>query len=91
MTSCSKRLPCSDTPEQRIGLNRALKQLGLKVIIDANARKVGLQVGDGEIDWQPVISSLGGRALDEGETGVAYGRSNTPDAIRDVAKPEADG
>jgi len=61
-----------DTPEDRRGLNQLLKRLGLTVLVDSNANKVGLQMADGPVDWQPLSAGLASSLLTKGATGQRY-------------------
>ena len=53
----------TDTPDQRRGVNLLLRRLGLRVVIDAHGQRVGLSVGDGPVDWQPLHRTLSMVAL----------------------------
>lgn len=55
-----------DTPDQRRAVNQLLAQLGVRVIVDLNDRLVGLQVGDGPVDWRPYDEQARSHALQEG-------------------------
>lgn len=43
-----------DAPLQRQAVNRGLRRLGVRITLAANRQAMGLRVGDGETDWQPV-------------------------------------
>jgi hypothetical protein len=43
-----------DTPEVRRELNHLLRELDLRVTVDAHQERIGLAVGDSPIDWQPL-------------------------------------
>jgi DNA invertase Pin-like site-specific DNA recombinase len=55
-----------DTPADRQRINEHLRRMNLRVIVDGDERQVGLQVGDGEIDWQPLSPAARRRSLQEG-------------------------
>lgn len=59
----------TDTPAQRWTMHQALVRLQLSIHIDGNAKRCGLQIANGPIQWQPV-SDLSGYALQKGLTGV---------------------
>jgi hypothetical protein len=55
-----------DTVEQRRQINQLLRKLDIRISIDAKRRQIGLSVGDGGIEWQPLASVARLRALEEG-------------------------
>ncbi|MDH4406000.1 MAG: recombinase family protein [Cyanobium sp. D14.bin.5] len=63
----------SDTPEIRRGLREHLRQIGLRVSLDAARQKLGLAVGEGAVIWQPIHGGLAKAALKRGQPGVQYG------------------
>ena len=46
--------------------NAALKQLGIGIHIDSEKMLLGLVIGDGEIDWQPIDFRAAYELLAEG-------------------------
>jgi DNA invertase Pin-like site-specific DNA recombinase len=48
----------TETVSDRLGLNQLLRRLEMTVTVDAAGERVGLQVGAGEIDWQPLAPQL---------------------------------
>lgn len=56
-----------DTPEQRRAVNNLFAKLQLRIHVDARAKRCGLQIADGEIDWQPVIAGAGTYAIQHGQ------------------------
>lgn len=65
----------TDTPEQRQGLNRLLRTAGIRVTLDRERRRVGMAIGDGPIDWQP---------LDPQAVKIALASRTTSAAFRDI-------
>jgi len=43
-----------DTPVQRQNLNRLMRQAGLRITLDKQEKRVGMSIGDGPIEWQPL-------------------------------------
>lgn len=60
------------TPEQRCAVNNVLREFNLKIHIDSRARLVGLQVGSGDIDWQPLAPAVAREAVAEGMSDVDF-------------------
>ncbi|MEO1003578.1 MAG: recombinase family protein [Cyanobacteria bacterium J06638_7] len=58
-----------DTPQQRRALRDGLADLGVRLTLAADRRAMGLAIGDGEVDWQP-IDPAQRRYLAEGRAGV---------------------
>ena len=56
----------TSTQEQRHQANAALKQLGIGIHIDSEKMLLGLVIGDGEIDWQPIDFRAAYELLAEG-------------------------
>ena len=56
----------TSSQEQRHQANAALKQLGIGIHIDSEALLLGLSIGEGEIDWQPIDFSAAYELLAEG-------------------------
>ena len=54
------------TEEQRRQANAALRQLGIVIHIDSEKMLLGLAIGDGEIDWQPIDFRAAYELLAEG-------------------------
>ena len=52
-----------DTPKQRQEINLLLRRSGLKVTLDNSQHLVGMSIGDGLIDWQPMNNRLDVAAL----------------------------
>jgi len=55
-----------DTVEQRRELNLLLRRLGVRISLDARRQLLGLSVGDGDIEWQPLSPRARMQALKEG-------------------------
>jgi hypothetical protein len=66
-----------DDAEDRGTINRMLRDLGLKVIVDATEERIGLLIGDGPTQWESLSSKLSHAALLMGGTGL-----NTSDGGR---------
>jgi hypothetical protein len=58
-----------DSASDRRRINRLLHQLELTIVINGDSQQVGVQVGDGEIDWQPINTALDQAALQRGMSG----------------------
>jgi DNA invertase Pin-like site-specific DNA recombinase len=61
-----------DTPDQRRVVNVALKRLGVTVVLDADRPRVGLKVGDGEVDWQVFMGAMAQTMLERGLADAVY-------------------
>ena len=53
----------SDTAEQRRAINVLMRRSGLKITLDNKVQRVGMSIGDGEIDWQAMNPRLDAAAL----------------------------
>ncbi|WP_413325952.1 recombinase family protein [Synechococcus sp. MIT S9503] len=53
----------TDTAEQRMELNHCLRKADVRVTLDNQAKRVGIAVGDGEVDWQPMNEHIDREAL----------------------------
>jgi hypothetical protein len=62
----------TDTVEDRRMVARHLVALGVRVTIDAAARRLALQIGDGPLDWQPLDRELAEEALGGHATGAQF-------------------
>ena len=56
-------LNVADEVEDRRAVQRHLQRMGLRVHVAGSNRELGLQVGDGSIDWQPLHDWLATAAL----------------------------
>jgi DNA invertase Pin-like site-specific DNA recombinase len=56
-----------ETAEQRQACNRALRSMGLRIVLDGDQQRMGLALNTAELDWQP-IRSLDCAALYSGDT-----------------------
>lgn len=63
----------ADTAAQRFAVNAAMRRLGLKLELLCQQRLVGMAIGEGEVQWQP-LSSLDRPALWDGVAGWESGR-----------------
>jgi DNA invertase Pin-like site-specific DNA recombinase len=43
-----------DTAEQRQACNRTLLAMGLRIVLDGDRQQMGLAIGDGPLQWQPI-------------------------------------
>jgi hypothetical protein len=59
-----------DSVEDRRAVQHHLGRIGLRVHVDGDERQLGLQVGDGAIDWQPLVPALDMAALGRGMAGT---------------------
>lgn len=80
-----------DTFEQRKAINQQFKRIGLKIQIDSADGRVGMAIGDGEMDWQPMAAGGRRAALMMGE---ANPLAATDDAVvlaggRETGDPDA--
>lgn len=55
-----------DTAAQRKQVNRHLLRLGLRIVVDSKAKQIGMAIGDGEMDWQPLAAGARKLALKQG-------------------------
>lgn len=58
-----------DTPEQRRAVNSGLRRLGVRITVAADRPALGLAVGDGQVDWQPVTWAQA-EYLEQGRAGI---------------------
>lgn len=72
-----------DTADDRYEVNRLVRSLGLRLTVDFSGERLGLQVADGEVDWQPLGGRMARDLLAEGQTDVVY-------AIDDIVVDEGD-
>jgi DNA invertase Pin-like site-specific DNA recombinase len=62
----------TDTVEDRRLVAAHLRRLGLRITIDGAGRRMGLALGDGPTDWQPLDAELAQAALRAGATGAQF-------------------
>jgi DNA invertase Pin-like site-specific DNA recombinase len=62
----------AETVEDRRLVHGHLRRLGLRIHVDGAGRAMGLQLGGGPIDWQPLDQELAGQALAAGVTGAQF-------------------
>ncbi len=62
----------TDTVEDRRLVAGHLRRLGLRITIDGAGRRMGLALGDGPTDWQPLDAELAQSALRAGATGAQF-------------------
>ncbi len=62
----------ADTIQQRQAVHGLLRRMGVAIHLDAPGGRLGLQVGEGEPDWQPIHGGLALEALAAGQAGVTY-------------------
>ena len=60
----------ADTPAQRLQIKRFLRASGLRVTLSVDGQEVGLAVGDGEPEWQPISRDMERAALRSCMTGA---------------------
>ena len=56
----------SSTIEQRRAVNKLLQQIGLQITLDTISHELGLQMGAGEVHWQPLAPDARRAALEAG-------------------------
>ena len=61
-----------DTPAQRQQLNRLLRRAGIRVVLDRLEQRVGMAIGDGPIQWQPLILEAVQEALASGTASAVF-------------------
>jgi hypothetical protein len=63
-----------DTAEQRQEVNRGLAGLGVRILLDVRPALplMGLAIGDGPVDWQPMDPELTAYSLQAGAAEVSY-------------------
>jgi hypothetical protein len=66
----------TDTVEDRRLVAAHLRRLGLRITIDGSGRQMGLALGDGPADWQPLDAELAIAALRAGATGATFYAGN---------------
>jgi DNA invertase Pin-like site-specific DNA recombinase len=59
----------ADTAEQRLAVNRGLRQLGVAIVIDSERERLGLSLGGGPVDWQAIVPEQLGY-LARGRSGI---------------------
>ena len=57
---------CDDTTADWQAINAQLRRIGMRVTIDGQNQQIGLSIGDGPIDWQPLGDGTRHLALQEG-------------------------
>jgi DNA invertase Pin-like site-specific DNA recombinase len=62
----------TDTVEERRLVAGHLRRLGLRIVVDGAGRRMGLALGDGPPDWQPLDAELAQSALRQGATGATF-------------------
>jgi hypothetical protein len=62
----------TDSKNDRQMVRTHLVRLGLRIVIDGAGRRMGLALGEGELDWQPLDAELASHALAAGATGAAF-------------------
>lgn len=73
-----------DTVADRKLVHQQLQALDLRITVDAAGERLGLSIGAGPIDWQP-LTGLATAALQAGETDRVYGQLQQGDIRRDEA------
>lgn len=63
----------ADTAAQRVAVNAAMRRLGLRIALRCSERIVGMAIGEGDFQWQP-LSALDRPALWDGVAGWGSGR-----------------
>ena len=62
----------ADTAEDRKELNGLLYRLGVRIVVDGQRNRVGMAVGEEEVDWQPLSPGLASSLVAKGATGQRY-------------------
>ena len=82
----------ADTPEQRLQINRFLVASGVRVTLSAEGQRVGLAIGDGEPEWQPIGREIERAALRGYMTGAKTDElkidEETVAMLRELAKQQ---
>lgn len=75
-----------ETAEQRLALNNLLRRLQIRIHVDATQSLCGLQLRDGEIDWQPVDAGTASYALKHGSKAIGgiYGSIDDPELVQAI-------
>ena len=60
------------TPADRQRINEHLRRTGLTIHVDGEGHRIGLRLGSGEIDWQPINATARRIALEEGFIDPAF-------------------
>ncbi|WP_094556440.1 recombinase family protein [Synechococcus sp. 1G10] len=61
-----------DTVADRRLVRSHLLRLGLRITVDGHQQRMGLQIGDGPIDWQPLLGAMATANLAEGSCDQVY-------------------
>jgi hypothetical protein len=70
-----------DSVDDRRAVQHHLGRIGLRVHVDGDERQLGLQIGEGEIDWQPLNGTLAQCGLAAGVTGGQYLEVDVPEGL----------
>ena len=70
-----------DTAEQRRAINVLMQRSGLKVTLDNKVKRVGLSIGDGDIDWQPLDAMSVQMALTGYSPGIRFTAHTVTDEL----------
>ena len=62
----------TDSINDRRLVRTHLARLDLRIVIDGAGRRMGLALGEGELDWQPLDAELSAYALAAGATGATF-------------------
>ena len=49
--------------EQRRAVNKLIQQLDIQITLDTGSQRIGISIGDGAIEWQPINNRLDAAAL----------------------------
>lgn len=60
------------TTDQRRAVNKLIQQLDIRITLDTGLQRVGMSVGDGAIDWQPLDDLAGQMALTGYTPGIRF-------------------
>ena len=66
-----------DTPADREDVTRLMRRLGLRIVLDLDAERIGLAIADGELRWEPMAVDAARIALDMGGTDLVAGPHGT--------------
>ena len=80
----------SDTAEQRRGVSQLIQGLDLRITLDSDTRSVGMAIGDGEPEWEPLNRKLDLAAMWHGMAGSRTGQLQPTPELQELLLAEAE-
>ena len=79
------------TTDQRRAVNKLIQQLDIQITLDTGLQRLGMSIGGGAIDWQPLDPSMGKIALEDARHGVRFfGHTITDELIQQAIEAGED-